>query len=79
MLLPDAEQKKLLEEMYPDEPITERVLKSVTAALLKLRVATIDDVDRVWKVANEMDKRERKKLEAERHAAATLTAQLPKD
>lgn len=73
MWLTDDEQKALLEDT------TDKIAKGVMQALVKLRVATIDDVEKVWKVANEIDKRHKKQVAAQQHAAATLSAQLPKE
>lgn len=70
MWLTDKEQMELLEDT------TERISNIVTKALAKLRLATVDDVEKVWKVANDIDKRHRKQVDAEHRAAATLAAQL---
>jgi hypothetical protein len=74
MWLTDAEQKALLSDTQ------DKISKAVTSALQSLGIGTISaDMEKVWKIAQQIEARQRKDIAARQHAAATFASQAPKE
>jgi hypothetical protein len=74
MWLTDAEQKALLSDTQ------DKIANAVTSALQGLGIGTISaDMEKVWKIAQQIEARQRKDIAARQHAAATFASQAPKE
>jgi hypothetical protein len=74
MWLTDAEQKALLSDTQ------DKISKAVTSALQSLGIGKIsDDMEKVWKIAQQIEARQRKDIAARQHGAATYASQAPKE
>jgi hypothetical protein len=71
MWLTDQEQIDLLESTGP---ITSKITKAVQVAIQALGLATASDVDRVWKTAQKIDKRQVTIAAAELRAKAAYAS-----
>jgi hypothetical protein len=72
MWLTDEEQRKLLET---SNRITERITNAVTAALKAMHFGVLQsDVEKVYKLAEKLDKRQQAQIKAELRSLAARAA-----
>jgi tRNA C32,U32 (ribose-2'-O)-methylase TrmJ len=72
MWLTDEEQRKLLDTTGP---ITEKISKAVQSALKALQFGALrDDIDKVYKLAERLDKRQKAQVQAELRSLSARAA-----